>query len=361
MNMILTILTATLGAALLMVVSASKGGSKEGFWGLPSRTWKVERVLMNRPDVSTYEASGGHVRSGSKRADFYQTPNFQSIIPPRFSNVNYGANIRTKLPPYSAMGVPADPLNKKYTPHNAAGGPLVVSKDPVRNRNMHPRLQKKPPPHPIREDYQEVAHGPAKIAGNQSMAETPMAAHAAQSRPGYQTMAQQDDHAAAPDVSNYTNGNYQEVAQSFKSAYSGGSPDPGSMIEVDQITQINADGELTTPVVYDRYIFSNRNSRLRAQGDPIRGDLPVIPLQSDWFRPSVHPHIDLQAGAFNVMGGYDNETAKATANLIYMSSGRADTTIGGVDLSQVNMANQTFSSLSNGYGDNGDVVVQSFP
>ena len=133
------------------------------------------------------------------------------------------------------------------------------------------------------------------------------------------------------------------------------------MIEVDQITQLGADGEVTNPIVFDRYMFSNRSSRLRSQGDPFRGDIPVIPIQSDWFRPNVHPNIDLQAGAMHVLGGFDNETAKATANLIHMSSGKADTAIGGVDLSQVNMAQQNFMSIANGRGDNGDVVVQSFP
>lgn len=233
-SMVLTILAATLGAVLLML-STTKGVSKEGFWGLPSRTWKVEKVLQN---VS-------NARSDYKRSDFYQSPNFQAIIPPRFSNVNYGASIRAKLPPYNAMGVPVDP-------HTA-------------DLNI-------PPPHHI----QEGAH-------------------------------------------------------------------PSPMIDADQITQLSTDDELTNPIVYDRYIFSNRNSRLRAHGDPIRGDIPVIPIQSDWFRPNVHPNVDLQAGAINVLSGYNNETAKATANLIYMSSGKADTTIGGVDLSQ----NQTFN-LANG-------------
>jgi len=348
--MVLTILASALGAALL-ILSATNGRSKEGFWSLPSRTWKVEKVLQNRPSV----------HAGYKRADFYQNPNFQAIIPPRFSNVNYGASIKTKLPPYNATGVPSDPLNKKYNARGANGGPLVVSGKPARNLNLHPRLLRKPPPHPIREGYSEVAMGPVQVAQPELHQPSP----SQMSRPGYQTMAQQDNHAAGVgqdvNVANYANGDYHKVAQSFKDAYSAGSPEPGSMIEVDQITQLSADGELTNPVVYDRYIFSNRSSRLRAHGDPIRGDIPVIPLQSDWFRPNVHPNVDLQAGAINVLGGYDNETAKATANLIYMSSGKADTAIGGVDLSQVNMANQTFSSLANGYGDNGDVVVQSFP
>ena len=356
-SIVLTILSSTLGAALLILSATRDVSNEEGFWGLPSRTWKVEKVLQNTP---AYEASGGHAMPRSnKRADFYQSPNFQSILPPRFSNVNYGANIRSKLPPYNVTGVPSDPLNKKYNARGVDGGPLVVSGKPARNLNLHPRLLKKPPPHPIREGYHE-GH-PAQVA----QPNLPMYQPSQMSKPGYQTMTQQDNHAEGVgqevNVANYTNGDYHKVTQSFKNAYSAGSPEPGSMIEVDQITQLSADGELTNPVVYDRYIFSNRNSRLRAHGDPFRGDLPIIPLQSDWFRPNVHPNVDLQAGAINVLGGYDNETAKATANLIFKSSGHADTTIGGVDLSQVNMANQNFSSITNGYGDKGDVVVQSFP
>lgn len=81
-------------------------------------------------------------------------------------------------------------------------------------------------------------------------------------------------------------------------------------------------------------MVANRNSRLRSLGDPIRGDIPIIPRTGELFAPSVQPNLDLQQGAMNVMGGLNNDTAKELANLIYDTSSGAQQTIGGQDLKQ---------------------------
>jgi hypothetical protein len=39
-------------------------------------------------------------------------------------------------------------------------------------------------------------------------------------------------------------------------------------------------------VVYDRYIYANQKSRTHGLGDPIRGDLPIVPCGSGWFNMS---------------------------------------------------------------------------
>ncbi len=103
---------------------------------------------------------------------------------------------------------------------------------------------------------------------------------------------------------------------------------------------IDAMGNVTEPVVFQNFLFANMKSRLRAQGDPIRGDLPIVPCEGNWF--SVHPNVnlDLQEGALNVMGGATNETNRALAQLVFQASGNADTTIGGVNLADVNMTPQ---------------------
>jgi len=90
----------------------------------------------------------------------------------------------------------------------------------------------------------------------------------------------------------------------------------------------NPQGE---PIIYDRIIFANQRSRLYEQGDPIRGDLPIIPHQNDWMRPSVRPNIDLRDGAMAVMGGWDNMTSKQTLELRNASSGGFAPTQGGID------------------------------
>jgi hypothetical protein len=71
-----------------------------------------------------------------------------------------------------------------------------------------------------------------------------------------------------------------------------------------------AEGEVEV-TVYDRLMYSNSRSRLYGQGDPIRGDIGcIVPIKSDWFRPSVRPNIDLRPGAMTIMGGIDNETPR---------------------------------------------------
>lgn len=209
----------------------------ESFWNIPSRTWKVEREFLDPPD-------------------FFQTPHFQGILSPRFSNVDYGPNIRTQLPSADKMGFTADPL----------GG---------------------------------------------------------------------------------------DVGGSFSAAESG--------------CFMNPDGELKQPIVYNRYMYANRSSRLRGAGDPIRGDLPIVPASGNWFTPNVHPNIDLQAGALNVMGGMYNENSNRLSDLIYNSSGGGDTTIGGVDVRRqtcggeagsMMMSNNTYGGVTSG---GGDIMMQSYP
>lgn len=67
----------------------------EKFWTNPSRTWKVEK-LFKYPNSQ----------------DFFSSPNFQATLSPRFSNVNYGPNLRNQFPNYNRLGVPQDPLNE---------------------------------------------------------------------------------------------------------------------------------------------------------------------------------------------------------------------------------------------------------
>lgn len=76
-----------------------------------------------------------------------------------------------------------------------------------------------------------------------------------------------------------------------------------------------ATGEETLPggtqiYNYDRLVYAQKRSRLHGLGDPIRGDLPVVPIQDQWFRPSVYPNIDLRQGAITTISGHDNTTAK---------------------------------------------------
>lgn len=128
---------------------------------------------------------------------------------------------------------------------------------------------------------------------------------------------------------------------------------------------LTGEGDIVQPVTYDRFMFSNKRSRLREHGDPIRGDLPIIPHNSDWFRPSVQPHIDLKEGALQVLGGFDNETNNQLSMLMSASAGNALQTFGGMSFSgndglSSNMGAFMRSSSGLDDGSNADVNLMKF-
>jgi hypothetical protein len=123
-----------------------------------------------------------------------------------------------------------------------------------------------------------------------------------------------------------TNPEYQSAlcprfSSSGYGAYITHSPPQLENLAVDPAQQ--DDEELKKYTTYDRFIFSNAKSRQYGQGDWIRGDLPIAPVppNSDpasnvWFRPAARPATDLNQGALNVLGGYDNESSKALQTLV---------------------------------------------
>lgn len=165
-------------------------------------------------------------------------------------------------------------------------------------------------------------------------------------RENFETNTTPSYHTGAPLMqANYVNGNYKEIADKLHKY-----PNVSDMVPVADMSTVNSLGETVQPIVYDRFIYANRNSRLRSQGDPIRGDLAITPCRTEWFRPSVHPIVDLQQGAMNVMGGVDNGSANKMNELIYNTS--LSNIVGGVDLS-------TTKSLTTGKYMN-DVQVNAF-
>lgn len=223
-------------AVLAAVFTYMFNQTNERFWMTPSRTLKVEKVYADPPN------------------GFFSIPNYQSQLSPRFSNVDYGANLRTEFPDPQNLAVPFDPLD---------------------------------------------------------------------GQPGY------------------LGGSYKTSPSSENTNF------------------FNEDGTAKQPILYDRYIYANRNSRLRGLGDPIRGDLPIVPISGNWFVPSAAftgPNIVLQQGAMNVMGGVNNETSNQLASLIYNSSGGTETNMGDVDMSQYRMGNSFYGTTAGG-----DVKVTAFP
>ena len=333
-KLLLTIIL--IGGAVGLAVYLSSTKSNEGFWNLPSRTWKVEKLLS---DGSPALGSGAPMNQ-----DFFQSPNFQSILAPRFSNVNYGPYIRTVLPAYNRMGVPEDPLSENVGSNS--GYSNLASRAAYRNVNDI---------NPVEFALLSDKNGSVNGISNSGKMIDLRNNNVEKFRSGA-TVIPLDPHNAHSAA--YANGDYNQVLAQVYAAGGGPLPTSTVMEGVSETPFMNQDGELKQPIVYDRYIYANRRSRLRSQGDPIRGDLPIVPLSGDWFVPSVQPQIDLQAGALNVMAGVNNATNNELANLIYNSSGGGDTTIGGVNMRDMNMSHQVYGAASAAQG---DVQMTAFP
>ena len=247
---------------------------KEHFGMLPPRTWKVNRDY------------------GYDKGDLYNLPgNYQASLSPRFSNVDYGANIRYNMPDSKNLAVPID---------NALiyGNMVYKNQAPVCNC-ASPKVV---------EGFCSGCNGSKGC------------------RPGG---------GGAPMVSSSANSlQYQEVTDLLPVQEMGAGA-------------LNALGEvIPQPIIYDRFIYANQKSRLYAQGDPIRGDLPIVPMRNEWFRPSVHPQIDLRDGAIMAIAGPDNTTSRELLALQNAASG------GLLDVgSGINYAVQKSSYLSGGGGD----------
>lgn len=153
----------------------------------------------------------------------------------------------------------------------------------------------------------------------------------------------------------YASTNYNKVMSELES---GTDSLTTSQLPVTGMDMLGADGDIQAPIVYDRFIYSNSKSRLYGLADHIRGDLPIAPSPSGWFRPSVNPQVDLNPGALAVMAGLSNDSARATYDLIHKASGGTLNTMAGVNIAEVNPTVQQEVSLS---AFNNDVSVSAFP
>ena len=127
---------------------------------------------------------------------------------------------------------------------------------------------------------------------------------------------------------------------------------------------VDANGEEQMPIMYERFMVANRDSRNRGQGDPIRGDLPIVPCNTGWFQVSATPNLMLQQGAMNVLAGETNEVTQALSELMFASSGNTSTTIAGANLATMRNVGNVNQSTMFGVGQNqaqATVNVTAFP
>ncbi len=303
---------------------------KEQFLGnLPSFTWKVDRVRAANP-------------AAARKGDFFSVPGtYQSMLAPRAAPVNYGANINYNLPAYAHQGIPRNPLTFGNIAEGQMNKPSVESfaKSATGRANFTQRHNSG-----LKEGYCacESCSGCSGVP-----------------RCGTGAVPEYSYKPGAPVAeAGYADGNYNAQLDSVYAKDS--ATEVTSFLPVNDMTTLSGDME-QAPVVYDRLVYANRNSRLRGQGDPIRGDLPITPCPTGWFRPSVQPNVDLQQGALNAIAGVSNQTSNDLAKLIYITSGGTETAIGGTNMAgefeNVNQSNLYISGLS---ANQSDISVSAF-
>jgi hypothetical protein len=307
--------------AVFAICNTNMSGDITEGWGMnPSRTVKVMREVHPKTGNGfgcgkSYSLQNNY-QSMLGNDKFISRPNFQGLLSPRGPSVDYGANIRYNMPSYKNQGIPCDPL--------AFGD---MAKENYKG--------------PSRENFGCSKGRCGGGCGNDC--------GVASCGKGGVSLGGLVSSGAPGDISG--DSNYVAAMNKIYSS-SNTSHSAGSLLAVGDMTTINSVGEVEQPIVYDRYIYANQKSRLRSQGDMIRGDLPIVPCSGNWFSVHPTPNIDLQAGAMNVMGGNNNQTTQALSDLIYATSGGYETAIAGV-----NMAPQ-FNTMTGG---SGNVMVTAFP
>lgn len=240
--------------------------------------------------------------SGHKKGDFYEVPGgYQASLSPRAAGmVDYGAFIRYNLPSQDNMGV--DP-NNPLMPSSAIN--LGGSSCDCGQNN--------------------IVEGYCSGCGSQA------------------GCRQQPDQVQGSAALGSGQGGYMETTD---------------MLPVQNMSNgmaINALGEqVTQPIIYDRFIYANQRSRLYGLGDPIRGDLPIVPHQKGWFSPAnAHPQIALRDGAVAAIAGAENTVNRELMALQSAATGGLLDTGSGVNYSVQK------SSFLNTAG--GDISVTAFP
>jgi len=312
----------------------------ENFMGMGAQTVTAMPYTLASNGAKT-AFSGNYFDPGSMNmrgsGKFVSVPSYQGILSPRFSNVQYGANIRYNMPDRENLAAPCTPL---------------TFGDMAKENYAPP--QKGVVPEQTRENY---SCGTGQCGSSDGLS---------CGKGGYGM-----GHKVAGGYElpvGYTNGNFADVYNSLQ--YNGhpakvisqpcvDSP-ASAALPVGTMSTMDALGNPEQFVVMNRLMNTNMKSRLRAQGDPIRGDLAITPCQNGWF--SVYPiiNVDLQPGAMNVLNG-DGESNSKLMQLLVNASGGARTTFAGADMANnlnVNLSPQMKTSLSQAAN---TVQVTSFP
>ena len=311
-----------LGAVISAISMFKKNDIEEGFVNYP---------LQTIPQV---------VAQSDKQ--FFAVPGqYQALLAPRFSNVDYGADIRYNLPSNANMAVPLNPLS--YANMAARQNAPVIKEGYGCGSCGTGQQQLGGPTNCNKGGISEGFDGGYKPLVNSGYAAG-----------NFNAQLQNLDNRGLKSLNQNSPTTVKQSALQNDLLPIGTMRSPAyqdlTLHDVDPNSNDN-NGDITQPIVYDRYITASANNRIRSQGDFIRGDLPIMPVENGWFNPSVNPSLDLQQGALNVMGGYDAGQAQAMSRLMMAASQGATTAVGGINLQDINMSNSVNSKLSAGLND----------
>lgn len=313
------------GLLLAIFTIANMEGAQpviEGWWGGQQRGVRAVNFVKDKDgnEVAINDYVTLNPNLGNDK--FVSVPSFQALKSPRFNGGgSIAAAVRYNMPDQRNQAVPCNPIDHGN----------------MASENFKPQIQQ------VKEGFQTKSCG-----GRCSGGCGPQCSNGGESL----------EIASPPDYnlpSNYMDGKGKDAV-----AYSANNNSPTFVTDlpVGTMNMSDADGNSAQPIVYQRLMYARPQGRLRQFGDPIRGDLAIVPCGGEWF--SVHPNIaqDLQEGAMNVMGGVRNDSSMALAELIHKASGGTNTTIGGVDLAGYNPSTQYETSLSGAFG---DINVVAYP
>lgn len=364
------LLVALAGAALVALALCNTSSAQppvvENWWGGTQFTTRaMPGAMVNGKEVAI---SGNYLNPQAMGStSFVQVPSFQGVLSPRFSNVQYGANIRYNMPDRANMGVPCDPLtfgSMAKENYDEAGRAMTPASTAGPNAASRMMGVKAPPRAPGMENYAKPpSFGPSEgYCANCGTGQCGGGCPASCGKGGYGMGHNVAGGYELP--SGYANGNYWDTYNSIPSQ----GVSVGSDLPVATMSTMDGGGGVDQFIAFNRIMPANTksSSRLYAQGDFIRGDLPIVPCQSGWF--SVYPDIarDVNSGALNVLtgAGGGGEAYNQMLNMVVAASGGSQTTLGGVNLADslpqynANMATSMSTDLKAAMG---DIQVTAFP
>ena len=267
---------------IISIVCISKsdiGGTKEPFWtfGVPMQSQLVRTATITNKKGATTTAVAP-LKYGEM---FMSRPNFQSTLSPRFANVDYGSTIRYNMPAQEHLASNIDnPIS--YAKMTTKDYKCDQTKEGYDNKCIKTTLPG------IKKGLNYSLDGVEHISNNT---------------------------------------NYVAAINSTVDSM------PSDVLNITDMTATTNGNDLDQVVFTERIMVSNLRGRRYGLGDYIRGDLPITQdcTPDGWFKSAASPN-DLNTGAMNVLGGVNNETSNALAQLVFGVSGKSRTALGGIDM-----------------------------